>query len=281
MKRVVRVLAAIVVGLILIFAALLLLLQQHMIYFPREYEINPQRFAPELRQVKYTTSAGRQTSWYMPPRPPGQPRALVVMFNGNASLGLDWLDLLEYWQPGDLGFLMIDYPGYGGNPGRPSPRTIRESARAAVEQLAADQGWPARERPSTRLLGFSLGAAAALASAKALHPEQVILMAPFTSMADMARLSVGPPGPLLLLHSFDNRARLAELLARPDSPQVAIFHAADDEIIPVAMGRELAGKQPGPVAFTEFPASGHNNLPWVARQAVARLLQSSVAPNAP
>ncbi len=110
------------------------------------------------------------------------------------------------------------------------------------------------------MLGHSLGAATGLNFA-ARHPvERIVLIAPFTTMRAMARRSVGWPLCWLLLHNYDNRARLRELAARPHPPRIAIFHGEDDQFIPVAMGRGLAAMFPGMIAFHPVPGAGHASV---------------------
>src|SRR5205085_1923334 len=86
-------------------------------------------------------------------------------------------------------------------------------------------------------LGHSLGAAAALSAADALSLTRVVLLAPFTSMTDMARRTVGWPLCYINRHRFDNLARLAALASR--GARVHVFHGALDEVIPVALGFAL------------------------------------------
>jgi pimeloyl-ACP methyl ester carboxylesterase len=118
--------------------------------------------------------------------------------------------------------------------------------------------------PRLNVLGHSIGAAAALQFA-AHHPvRRVVLAAPFTSLRDMARRTVGCPLCYLLRHNFDNRARLAELAARPQPPSVVIFHGTDDALIPEQMGRSLAGMFPRIVAFHEVEGADHNSVVFAA-----------------
>jgi predicted peptidase len=62
----------------------------------------------------------------------------------------------------------------------------------------------------------------------------------------------------LVRHRFDNRARLAALKQR--GGHVWIFHGANDEAIPVWMGRALA-EELGPTAtYREIGDGWHNDL---------------------
>jgi pimeloyl-ACP methyl ester carboxylesterase len=104
-------------------------------------------------------------------------------------------------------------------------------------------------------VGHSLGAAAALQYA-AKHPlRRLVLISPFTTMWAMAQRSVGWPLCELLTHRFDNPARLSEIAMR-GLPPTAIIHGDHDELIPLAMGRELAQAHPR-IHLSVIAGAGH------------------------
>jgi pimeloyl-ACP methyl ester carboxylesterase len=86
-----------------------------------------------------------------------------------------------------------------------------------------------------------------------------VLLAPFTSTMDMTSEVVGLPLGFLVTHRFDNRARLTEL-AEKGPGRLVILHGSDDEVIPVAMGRELAAAHPEWITFRELDGGRHNTL---------------------
>ena len=239
-------------GLLLSVIPLVLLGCQHrLIYHPQPI---PDYLRREAEPLPYTTAQGRQVAWYVAPRRGGVPARLWLCFGGNASLGLFWLDQVRSAPRDDDAFLLIDYPSYGDCEGTPSPERIRVSMNTAWTTLTAR--WS--QAVPTAILAHSLGCAPGLQFASDHPCERVVLIAPFTSMIDMARGVVGWPLCHLLLHRFDNRATLATVLAHTPRPPVVILHGTQDEVIPVRMGREL-GAQPG-VTFQEFPSSDHNGV---------------------
>lgn len=241
--------------------------QDKMIYHPRRYPETQKAEAAEgsrpIVPLDYATSAGAQRSYYVPPRvspASGVPATLWVFFNGNGSLALEWMHLVSAYPSADDAFLLIEYPGYGRCEGHPTSWNIQEAANAALRTLAARLGVPEKTlEPRLKAFGHSLGAANALAFAS-LHPvSSVVLIAPFSSLQDMARITVGTPLCYLLLDNFDNRARLREIAARPAVPPVEIFSGTRDGVIPFTQGRELAGIAPC-VRFHEVPGAGHNDI---------------------
>ena len=272
LRRILRVSVCAVLGTILLFAILLIGCQRRLIYFPRRYDRNYARMLPKgTVELTFQTSGGRQTAFYLPPQSgrEGLPPAVWLFFGGNAACALDWLDWLESPPLPEPGWLLIEYPGYGLCEGKPSAKNILESTESAVDRLAEHLHVERSAfEPRLCLLGHSIGAAAALQFA-ARHPvRRVILISPFTSLRDMARRVVGWPLCNLLWDRYDNRARLSELAARAPRPSLAIFHGQADEIVPVKMGRELAGMGRDWIAYQEIAGADHNLILMVAEQQV-------------
>jgi len=238
-------------------------LQGYLMYHPRPYApVVLAALPPHLVEIAYDTVQGPQVAFYLPhDSPTPAPEALWVLFHGNGSLALEWL---EYLPPGlktHTGFLLIDYPGYGKCTGRSSRDAIIASFEAALHTL--QQRYPA-VRPaverSLNVLGYSLGAAAALELATRHTTQHIVLLAPFTSMHDIASHMVVWPITALLRERFDNLQALTTLAQRPVPPAVTIVHGDADEVVPVAMGRALAQSLPAMITYHELPGATHSIL---------------------
>jgi pimeloyl-ACP methyl ester carboxylesterase len=262
------------VALILAIAVVvfLLIVQHGMIYHPRSYRTEElQRYNHEVVTLNYSTSQGAQQSYYSPPRAPAArslPAKIWVVFSGNGSRALDWMRFVQAFPSDQDGFLLLDYPGYGRSAGKPSAKSIEESADAAVAALSASLALPEESlKPRLSVLGHSLGAAAALDFADAHPVADIVLVAPFTSLLDMARLRVGWPFCYLLLDRFDNRARLRHITQGDHSPRITILFGQRDESIPFAMGEELARISPK-VRFEPEEDMGHVDILALARDRI-------------
>lgn len=279
LRRVLAIAIAVVVGYVVIMSIGLGYFQRAMIYFPRQYDPIYKYGLPEgTREIAYTVDGAPQRSFYIPPRtapPAGTAPTIWVFFGGNASLALDWLDYAEKAPREDIAFFLVDYPGYGLSKGSPSRDSIIAAIEASWPALAKELGYTVEQLDrDVNVGGFSLGSSAALEFATRRPVRNVVLLAPFTSLLDMARRAVFWPISEVLQDRFDNRDRLAELAQRPTPPRVLICHGAVDEIIPVAMGRELADEHPSFATFREFPNVNHNWLPDAARGAVLEVMAS-------
>ncbi len=253
--------------IVLVPFALLFFLQHSLIYHARAYPAGFERSLPVgMRQLSYTTGAGRQLAFYLPPRSGASlPTRLWTAFTGNASVALDWLPLAQRRPNESDAFLLIDYPGYGKSEGVATIASTRASAEQAFGTLASQlQVPPAELEPRLCALGLSLGAAAALDFA-ARHPVQrIVLIAPFTTLRDVAAAALSRPVSYLLRENYDNRARLAELARRTPPPRIAIFHGTADTLIPLRMGRELADSAPGVVELFPIEGATHDTVTGAA-----------------
>ncbi len=283
LKKLLGSFARIVAGVLVLGVGGLLVKQHSMIYFPRSYGAAfAERMPRNASALSYSTREGRQCAFYIPPSSQKKPERVWVMFGGNGALALDWTDFVMQCPEKRDGFLLVDYPGYGKCEGGASPASIAESSEAALNELAACLH-SSREEVEKKLnvIGHSIGCAAGLAFASKHPVERVILAAPFTSLRDMARETVGWPLCLVLLQNFDNRARLAELAARGHPPKVTIVHGLDDSLIPIRMSRELAGMFPRMIRLHEIADADHNTITCVAANEMFAAMRENDAASGP
>jgi len=184
---------------------------------------------------------------------------VLVYFHGNADqVGWGGACLGSYFQgQHGLGLYAVEYPGYGlARPGAPTERAIYEAADAMLSHLEEDLGVP---RSQTVLFGQSVGCAVAVEMARRGFGGRLVLLAPFTSTASMARALYPFLAPALVLlpwlvrDSFDNRAKSASL----DLPTLVV-HGTEDTIVPSAMGQDLARRIPG-ARLLLVPGMDHND----------------------
>lgn len=274
-KRLLRLLAIIVLTPVIF----LLGCQSNLIYHPNPYRAEHETMLREAKgeRVTFTTSQGKQTAFYIPPRTAtaGLPRSIWLCFSGNGSLALDWLHFTDAWDE-SFAYLLVDYPSYGDCEGKPTPGSIRETGKAAFEALTRHLQAPAADlKPRLAVLGHSLGSAAALMAAEDLDVRRGVLLSAFTSMTDMGRIVLGWPLCHLNLHRFDNRKALRRIAAREGSKFI-LFHGTTDDVIPVGMGRDLAAAHPETVVLHEVTGAHHNDILSLARAQVGQAMKALV-----
>ncbi len=238
--------------------------QSKLIYYQNSYNNGDGNSlgAVKGQRIAYETGQGKQKAYYIPAktaRPGGAlPEVVWLTFGGNGALALDWLHLTPTWDS-RFAYLLIDYPGYGECEGRPNPARIRENAQTAVTALAKHLNVAPEElRPRLAVLGHSLGCAAGLVAANDQGIQRLVLVAPFTTMTEMAKRVLGWPFCYLNMHRFDNRKQLKT--ACDNGARVVLLHGTEDEVIPISMSRELAKANPDQVTLHECEGASHNDI---------------------
>jgi pimeloyl-ACP methyl ester carboxylesterase len=236
-------------------------------YVPEELAVMP----PGLTALRDPANAESVVGFYRAPADGSALSKLWLTFGGNGDVALRWDPLLAESATAGTGILMVEYPGYGARAGAPSPESLRAGAELSLRALSKLLGVSVAElEEQSSLLGYSLGSAAALDYAVRHPPQRIVLVAPFTSMLDMARLSVGNPLCYLLRHRYDNVASLRALQARTP-PSLTILHGANDSLIPHRMGSELAALAPGS-HFELVPGADHGDVVELAQWRLRALM---------
>lgn len=180
---------------------------------------------------------------------PGSPIATLFL-HGNGGNLTHRIAHLQAIRDAGSSVLILDYRGYGRSQGRPSETGLYRDAHAAYLHLRK-AGYP----PSRIVLhGESLGCAVAVELASREPCAGMILEAPFTSAADVARRVLPFLGPLAA-RGFDSRRRIASF-RRP----LLVIHGTRDEVIPFELGQRLFKSAPGPKWFWVLKGAGHNDI---------------------
>jgi hypothetical protein len=249
------------VGLILGVAAIpaLLLLavflfQHRLMYFP-----DPARPDPVLAGLhgviegRVTTEDGLSLlTWTVPPA--GDDKPVLLYLHGNGGNLLNRAGRIQQFAALGWGVVMLEWRGYGGNPGKPGEQGLLRDGRAALAAIAA-AGIPAGR---IVLWGESLGAgiAVALAAEQPAAIAAVLLESPYTSMLALAGLHYPwLPARWLLRDRYDSLARIGGIAA-----PILIMTGGRDRLVPPAMGDALAAAARAPVERWTASEAGHNDL---------------------
>jgi fermentation-respiration switch protein FrsA (DUF1100 family) len=230
------------------------LFEDRLIYFPsRQIETTPESLGLEHDEVFLDASDGtRVHGWFLPASTSRRPPKTVLFCHGNAGNISGRLDrsLLLHSKLG-LDVFLFDYRGFGRSEGRPSEEGTYRDAVAAHRYLVEERRI-ARER--LILLGESLGAAVAIELSLRKDAAALVLEAPFTSIADMARVAYPllTPFASFVRTRYDNLNKISEV-ALP----LLIFHGRRDPTVPFAQGEALFRAAREPKTFVAVENAGH------------------------
>jgi fermentation-respiration switch protein FrsA (DUF1100 family) len=274
---------------------MLAFLQRSLIYFPsRDQRIEPSDAGlPEgqVHTVTVPTADGLQLrGWHILPagctaagpeqcdRQLADGAPVFVYFSGNA--GNRMYRTPEFETLAQLGchILVVDYRGYGDNPGSPSEQQLAADAQAVWEYATRRRGIAAAR---LILFGESLGGAVAVRLAAercdaGTPPGGLVLRATFSSLVDVAAYHY-PWLPVRLV--LVDRYPAVDRIGRVSCPILQI-HGLRDQIVPIRLGRELHRAAPAtssggvPKQMVELPAADHNDILLVAQDAVSRAIDA-------
>jgi fermentation-respiration switch protein FrsA (DUF1100 family) len=234
------------------------LMQRRLIYFPDRSAPPPaSHVVPGARDVVLHTADGLTlTAWLIRPRTTDR-RLGVLVAPGNAGNRLARAPLAAAFADMGLTALLVEYRGYGGNPGRPTETGLARDVRAARAYLVREAGVP-----EDRLIyyGESLGAAVVTRLAAEQPPAGLVLRSPFADLVAVGRLHY-PFLPVATL--LRDRFPVADLVGRIEAPTVVVY-GTRDSIVPPAQSVAVAEAAAGPVTRVAVEGADHNDAALLA-----------------
>ncbi|MDZ5660668.1 alpha/beta hydrolase [Nocardioides sp. S-58] len=243
-------------------------LQRQLIYFPDATDVPPAAEAlPGARDVTLRTSDGLELgAWYLPADAASDTGMAVLMAPGNGGNRAGRTGLARHLSDRGLNVLLVDYRGYGDNPGSPSEKGLAADADAAVRALA-DLGHPLDR---TIFFGESLGTGVVAGLQQRHRPAGIVLRSPFTELADVGRHHY-PWLPVRTL--LRDRFHVLGPLAASNVP-VTVIYGDRDGVVPAELSARVADGVPSLVERVVLRGADHNDAvmfgPRVA-EAVERL----------
>ena len=225
------------------FPLLIYFAQDSLIFFRQPLEETRRAALAQTPSVEslfiHAADGTRLHAWHLK----GDP--LVLYFGGNAEEVSWMIDDAPRRAPG-VGWLLVDYRGYGSSDGSPSEKALVADALQWYDQFKSTQ--------KIYVLGRSLGSGVAVQLAAERPVAGLVLVAPFDSLVSVGKRHYPfLPVEWMLKHRFDSIA----LAPKMKAPLLCIV-ASHDEIVPPEHARRLYDAWGGPKQWVGLQGVGHN-----------------------
>jgi uncharacterized protein len=225
--------------------------QRSLLYFPSHSYVTLQNAYANRSFVELpvqTADGLELKAWYAPAT--SKPFTFVF-FHGNGDCLASASGIADFYIAAGYGFLVAEYRGYSGLPGKPTEAGLYADGRAAINALVAK----GVKSENIILFGHSLGTGVAVQMAEEFHVGGVVLLAPYTSIAEMAQVAYPYlPAKFLARDRFESEKKIRNIHA-----PVLIVNGTEDQVIPPSQGKQLYDLANVPKEFHSIPGRGHND----------------------
>jgi pimeloyl-ACP methyl ester carboxylesterase len=150
----------------------------------------------------------------------------------------------------DRAIYLMPYRGYEGQAGASREHDMVGDGIALMDEAQ-------KKHANVAILGISLGTGIATQVAAARHPQRLVLVTPYDSMANVGSDTFGGLSLGWLMHDHYDSAAAA---ARLDTVPVYVLQASKDEVIGSARTEALVRSLPQPPVRWDHVATGHNTI---------------------
>ena len=244
-----------VLGAFAALCALLYLLQERLIFLPRELSEgtrNALRELPGVTEIEVRAGDGtRLHGWLRHGAEDAARPGLIIYFGGNAEEVSGQVFEAGALAPWSLA--AFNYRGYGLSEGRPSESALVADALVVFDRLAAREDI---DPDRIVVFGRSLGGGVAVQLAESRPVRGVLLVSPFDSLRSVGQRHYPfvPVAPLLR-HPFDSLARAPSIEA-----PLLVIAGERDRIVPSTHSKRLFDAWSGPKRWIALPGADHNGI---------------------
>ncbi|MBJ7500947.1 MAG: alpha/beta hydrolase [Sphingopyxis sp.] len=242
---------------LLLVATALLYTQQRRILFPVPHDY-PREALPGFRLVHTQTSDGLRLSAFYRVAAPGA--KTILFFHGNGDNMRGAIEATRGPAAVGHGLMLVEYRGYGGNPGSPDEAGLYADGEAAMRWLG-EAGVGTRD---IVVVGNSIGSGPATEMALRHDVAALMLVSGLSDLPSVVKSQVPPVPHWLVRDRFDNVSKLARVkapvylmhgdtdtLVRPDNLERLVRARPDATVARVAgAGHELAYTAPAQAILT-------------------------------
>lgn len=243
----------VIVALCVVAVGALWALQRSFVFVPNTSPVGPasDSFAGGQDLTLHTDDGLALDAWLLPADPSADRDAAVLYAPGNAGNRAARLGIASDLTGRGFTVLLLEYRGYGGNPGSPTETGLAHDAVAAAEALRA-QGFAPEQ---TLYLGESIGTGVVARLQTTHAPAGVLLRSPFPDFAAVAgeHYRFLPTGLLLR-----DRFPVLEHVRESQVP-ITVLYGSADAIVPPSFSAEVAERVHNLHEEVVLDGVGHND----------------------
>lgn len=178
------------------------------------------------------------------------PKGVVFFLHGNVGNLASWFTDPAFYRSVNYDLFMIDYRGYGKSTGHiESEAQLRADVRRAWDWLAPHYAG----KPHV-IYGRSLGSALAAGLAAEVQPALTVLVSPYCSMGELARLHYPLIPAWLLRYPLSTCSDVAALRT-----PLLLLHGEQDMFIPITQSEQIRARAPR-AELVRIAGASHNDL---------------------
>ena len=227
--------------------------QRDFMYFPAGERPEEAIIASGADNISVMTADGlKLNGLYWPSENTGMP--VIIFFHGNVQDYDFFLSRAREFSDAGYGFLLAEYRGYGGNPGKPSEEGLYYDARAYINALSKKFGTPVSNMV---FIGYSLGTGVAVQMA--LEYKDVaglVLQGAYIATSDVAKMKYWMfPVDFVMQDQYRSIDKIADVKA-----PLLMIHGARDTTIPIKLAEDLYSAAKRSKLFIRLEHAGHNDI---------------------
>lgn len=178
------------------------------------------------------------------------PKGVIFFLHGNGGNLATWFTNPAFYRSVNYDLFMIDYRGYGKSTGRiQSEAQLRVDVRRAWDWVA-----PRYAGKPNVIYGRSLGSALAGGLAAEVQPALTVLVSPYCSMSELARLHYPLIPAWLLRYPLSTCSDVARL-----HTPLLLLHGEQDMLIPITQSEQIRAQAPQ-AELVRVAGAGHNDV---------------------
>ncbi len=223
-------------------------LQNRIIFARKPFQVTPQEVGlNHFDMVSIPTQDGETlVTWYKKPVNEGR---VILFLHGSGGSLLRFAPIIAQLDPLSDGVLAIDYRGFGGSTGSPDAEGLYDDALSSMAWLK-NKGISS-DRIAVAAYSLGTGPAVRIATKEAV--SALILMAPYSSIKEVAQ-SRFPFYPISLL--LEENLNAMDDIQNIKAP-LLVIHGTEDRVIPWRFGKKLFDAAPEPKKFITLIDGGH------------------------